>query len=64
MQNPIQKLRQSSTVFEKPGILPENLKSLTSFNYPKVHFLIAETSHTFPTSQCLQKGVWDFFNFV
>ena len=27
MQNPIQKFRQSSTVFEKPGILSENLKN-------------------------------------
>ena len=34
MQNPIQKFRQSSFVFEKPGILPENLKSLTRSNYP------------------------------
>ena len=36
MQNPIQKSRQSSIVFEKPGILPENLKTLTSSNYPTV----------------------------
>ena len=27
MQNPIQKFRQSSIVFEKPGILSENLVS-------------------------------------
>ena len=41
MQNTIQKIRQSSTVFEKPGILPENLKLLTSSNYPTVqHFLL------------------------
>ena len=37
MQNTIQKFRQSSIIFEKPGILPENLKTLTSFNYPTVH---------------------------
>ena len=35
MQNPI-KNRHSSIVFEKPGILSENLKTLTSSNYPKV----------------------------
>ena len=29
MQNPIQKFRQSSIVFGKPGILSENLKTLT-----------------------------------
>ena len=36
MQNPIQKFRQSSIVFEKLGILSENLKTLTSCNYPTV----------------------------
>ena len=41
MQNPTQKFRQSSIVFEKPGILSENLKTLTRFNYPKVqHFFL------------------------
>ena len=47
MQNPIQKFRQSSIVFEKPGILFENLK----------------TSHTFPVYQCLQERVRDFILF-
>ena len=41
MQNPTQKVRQSSIVFEKPGILSENLKTLTNSNYPTVqHFLL------------------------
>ena len=57
MQNPIQKFRQSSIVFGKPGILSENLKTLSSIFF-------AETSHTFPTYQCLQNCVWDFFYFV
>ena len=40
MQSRIQKFRQSSIVFEKP-VLSENLKTLTSFNYPMVqHFLL------------------------
>ena len=34
MQNPIQKCRQSSILFEKPGVLSENFKTLTSSNYP------------------------------
>ena len=34
MQNHIQKFEQSSIVFGKPRILFENLKSLTSSNYP------------------------------
>ena len=38
MQNTIQKFRQSSIVFEKPGILPKNLKTLTSSNYPTVQY--------------------------
>ena len=38
MQNFIQKFRQSSIVFEKPGILSENLKSLTTSNYPTIQY--------------------------
>ena len=30
MQNAIQKFRENSIVFEKPGILSENLKTLTA----------------------------------
>ena len=40
MQNPIQKSRQNSIVFEKPGILSENLKTLTSSNYPTVQYFL------------------------
>ena len=54
MENPKQKFRQSSVVFGKPGILSENLKTLTSSNYTTVQYLFAKTSHTFPTYQCLQ----------
>ena len=61
MQSTIQKFRQSSIVLEERGILSENLKTLTSSNYPTVQYFFAETSHTFSTYQCLQKGVWDFF---
>ena len=60
MQNIIKKFRQSSIVFKKPGILSLSLKSLRR-SYSSVFF--AETSHTFTTYQCLQKGVWDFFKF-
>ena len=47
MQNPLQKLRQSPIVFDKPGILSGILKALAS-------------SHTFTTYQCLQKCVGIF----
>ena len=40
MQNTTQKFRQSSGVFEKPGILSENLKTLTSSNYPAVQYFL------------------------
>ena len=64
MQNAIQKFRQSSIVFEKPGILSENVKTLTSSNYPTVQYFFAETSHTFSTYHCLKRDVWDFFYFI
>ena len=56
MQNPIQKFRQSSIVFEKPGILPEKLKTLTSSNNQRL-IIFVQILHTFPTYQCLLKGV-------
>ena len=40
MQNAIQKFRQNSIVLEKPGILSENLKNLTSSNYPTVQYFL------------------------
>ena len=37
MQNPIQKFRQRSIVYEKPGILSENLNNFDELsNYPKI----------------------------
>ena len=40
MQNPMQKFTQSSVVFEKPGILSKNLKTLTISNYPTVQYFL------------------------
>ena len=40
MQNTIQKYEENSIVFEKPGFLSENLKTLTSSNYPVVHYFL------------------------
>ena len=57
MQNPIQNFRQSSVVFEKPGILSENLKTFDELQLPYSSIFLAETSHTFSTYQCPQKGV-------
>ena len=47
MQIPIQKFRQSSIVFEKPGILSENLKTLTSFDYPTVQYFLLKLRRRF-----------------
>ena len=58
MQNPIQNFRQSSVVFEKPGILSENLKTFDELQLPYSSIFFAETSHTFSTYQCPQKSVW------
>ena len=40
MQNAMYKYRQSSIAFEKPGIFSENLKTLTSSNYPIVQYFL------------------------
>ena len=40
MQNPIQKFRQSSIVFEKLGILFRKLKTLTSSNCRRVEYFL------------------------
>ena len=50
----MQKFRQGSVVFEKPGILSEELGTLTSSNYL---IIFAEILYMFPTYQCVQKGV-------
>ena len=52
MQNAIQKFRQSCNVFEKPGILSENLKILTCSNYSTVQYFLFS-----------KKGCVKFFSF-
>ena len=61
MQNPKQKFRQSSIIFEKPGIFSEKLKTLTTSNYLRVEYFLLKFYSRFPTYKCLQKGVRDFF---
>ena len=60
MENTVQKFRQSSIVFEKPGILSENLKTLTSSNYSTVQYFCWNVAHIFylPLST---KGCVGFF---
>ena len=73
MQNPILKFRQSCFISEKPGCLSEKLKALTSSDYHiawRLLYLHAqsliffdEILYTFPSYQCFQKGVRNFFLF-
>ena len=58
MQSATQKFRQSSIIFEKPGLFPENLKTLTSSNYPTVQYFLLKL---FSTYHCLKRSVCDFF---
>ena len=63
MQIHIQKFRQSSIVFEKPGILSKNLKILTSSSYPTVQYLLLKLRTRFLLTNVYKRGVWDFFLF-
>ena len=40
MQNSIQKLRQSTTVFKKTSIFSEKLKTLTIYNYLSIKYFL------------------------
>ena len=62
MQNTIQKFRQSSIVFEKPGILSENLKILTSSNYPAVQYFLLNLLTRFLLTN-VYKSVFGIFLF-
>ena len=55
MQNPIQKFRQNFIVFEKPGILSENVITLTSSNYPTVQYLLLKLCTRFIVTNICKK---------
>ena len=63
MQNAIQEFKQSSIVFEKQGILSQNLK--TSNMKFKNELQISCSSMFFAgtsTYDCLKRGMWNFLN--
>ena len=65
MENPItQKFRQSSIVFKKPDILPENLKTLATFNYGKVQYLLLKICTDFLLTHVYKRVFGIFLNFV
>ena len=63
MQNPIQKFRQSSIVFEKPRTLSENLKTLTSSNCPTVQYFLLKLRTRFLRTNIYKSfcGIFLFF---
>ena len=63
MQNTIQKFRQSSIVFEKPVILSENLKTLTSSNYPTVQYFLLKLRTRFLLTNVYKRvcGIFLFY---
>ena len=63
MQNTIQKFRQSYIVFEKPGILSENLKTLRSSNYPTVQYFLLKLRTRFLLTIVYKRVRGIFLNF-
>ena len=62
MQNPIQKFRQSSIIFEKLGILSRKLKTLTSSDCRRVeYFLLTFCTRFLLSCQLSTKGCLEFF---
>ena len=63
MQNTLQKFRQTSLVFEKPGILSENLKNLTSSNYPTVQYFLLKLRTRFLVTDVYKRlcGIFSFY---
>ena len=63
MQNTVQKFRQSSIVFQKPGILSENLKTFTSSNYPTVQYFLLNLRTRFLLTNVFKRVCGIFFLF-
>ena len=61
MQNTIQKFRQSSIVFEKPGILSENLETLTSSKYPTAQSFLLKLRTRFLLTNVYKRVCGIFF---
>ena len=62
MQNTLQIFRQNSIVYEKPGIFSENLKTLTSSNYPAVQYFLLKLRTRFLLTN-VYKRVCEIFLF-
>ena len=60
----IQKFGQSSIVFEKPGILPENFETLTSSNYPTVQYFLLKLCTRFLLTNVYKRVCENRFYFI
>ena len=61
MQNFLQKFRQSSIVFEKPGILSEKVKTLRSSNYHRVQNFLLKLRTPFLLTNVYERVFGIFF---
>ena len=64
MQKIIQKFGESSIVFNKPDILSENLKTLTSSNYPTVQYFMLKLRTRFLLANVFKRVCGGFFYFI
>ena len=64
MKNPIKNFRQSSNVFEKPGILSGNLKTLTSSKYPTAQNVWWNFAHVYYLPMSTKGCVWSFLFYL
>ena len=64
MQKIIQKFGESSIVFKKLDILSENLKTLTSSNYPTVQYFMLKLRTRFLLANVFKRVCGGFFYFI
>ena len=60
MGNTMQKFRQSTIVFVKSGIVYENLKTLTSSNYPTVQYFLLKLRTRLLLTNVYKSVCWIF----
>ena len=59
-----QKFGQGSIVFQKPGILSENVKTLTTSNYPRVQYFWLKLRTRFLLTIVYKKVCWNFLLYL
>ena len=64
MRNPIQKFRQSSIVFRKPGFSSEKLKSLTSSSYHTDQYFLLKLDTRFLLTNVYKMAFGIFLSFL